>query len=117
VTERCSGTVLAAGSRMRSLDFPGGLVYIIGMRKLLPVLFSVFFVFVALAETNHSHEQDCDSPCPAVCLGSACGMYCDDSGSVGVAGPEDTVEKTAPDSASIFVARLSDDEIFHPPLV
>ena len=91
-------------------------MYIIGMRTLLPVLFSVFFVFVALAETSHSHERDCDSPCPAVCLGSACGMYCDDSGSVSVSDPEDTEEKAALDPASIFVARLSDDEIFHPPL-
>lgn len=87
------------------------------MRRFLSVLLSVFIVFVALAETAHAYEQSCDSPCPAVCLGSACGMYCDDSGSAGVTGPEDTEKRTTLDSASIFVARLSDDEIFHPPLV
>lgn len=99
------------------IDFAGRLVYIIGMRKLLPVLFSVSFVFVALGEAAHSHERPCDSPCPAVCLGSACGMYCDDSGSALAAAPEETEERTVSGSASVFRARLSDDEIFHPPLV
>ena len=92
-------------------------MYIISMRKFLPVLFSIFFVFVALAETAHPCEQSCDSPCPAVCLGSACGIYCDDSATERIAGPEETGNRIAFDSASVPAARLTADEIFHPPLV
>ncbi|MBI4351291.1 MAG: hypothetical protein HY550_07620 [Elusimicrobia bacterium] len=87
------------------------------MRKFLPVIFSVFFVFVALAETVSACEERCDSPCPAVCLGSACGVYCDDSATERIAGPEETGNRTALGSAAVLVARLSADEIFHPPLV
>jgi len=86
------------------------------MRRLLPAVFSIFFAFVALGEMLHSHEQSCDSPCPAVCLGSACGMYCDGSGSARVADPDDTGIQTDFEYGFVFVARLSADEIFHPPL-
>lgn len=92
-------------------------MYIIGMRKFLPVLFSIFFVFVALAETVSVCEECCDSPCPAVCLGSACGISCDDSATERIAGPEETGNRIAFDSASVPAARLSADEIFHPPLL
>ena len=91
-------------------------MYIIRMRKLLPVLFSILFVFVALAETACAYEQSCDTPCAAVCLGGACGMYCNDSASERIAGPEETGNRIALDSASVPAARLSADEIFHPPL-
>ena len=86
------------------------------MRRFLSVLLSVFIVFVALAETAHAYEQSCDSPCPTVCLGSACGMYCDDSASERIAGPEETGNRIVSDSASVLVARIAADEIFHPPL-
>jgi len=92
-------------------------VYIIGMRRFLSVLLSVFIVFVALAETAHAYEQSCDSPCPAVCLGSACGMYCNDSASERIAEPQETGNRVALDSASVPAARITADEIFHPPLV
>ena len=85
------------------------------MRKLLPVFFSVFLVFVALAETSHFHEQACDSPCPAVCLG-ACGLYCDDAGAGSLADPKDTQIRAVCYNGFVFAAQISEDEIFHPPL-
>jgi len=86
-------------------------------RKFLPVLFSVFFVFIALAEAAYPCEQCCDSPCTAVCLGGASCLSCDDSASERIAGPEETGNRMALDPASLPAARTPADEIFHPPLL
>jgi hypothetical protein len=87
------------------------------MWKLFPFLFSVFFVFTVFAETTHDHKQSCDEPCPAVCLGCGGGMYCDNSDSKCSLSP---VEPGMPATfcfETVFVSRLSEDEIFHPPAV
>ncbi|MDO8803558.1 MAG: hypothetical protein Q7R35_03925 [Elusimicrobiota bacterium] len=86
------------------------------MRRSLPVFFSLFLIFVALAETTHTHEQSCDAPCAAVCLGSSCGVYCDNSGAKSLADPKDSESREVFNTGSLFIVRLPEDEIFHPPL-
>lgn len=86
------------------------------MRRAIALIFSVFLLFTALAETMHAHAQGAGVPCPAVCLGTPCGFCSDNSGSTSSFDPADTAKPVAPSFAPVFVARLSADEIFHPPL-
>ncbi len=80
------------------------------------MLFSISFVFAVLAETADPCEQCCDCPCPVVCMGGTCGIYCDASVSERSTGPEETGNRITPGSASVPAARIPADEIFHPPL-
>ena len=86
------------------------------MSRFFPVTFSFFLVFTALAETTHTHEQACDDPCPSVCVGSASGVSCDGSAVKSVADPKETESRAVFGPESLLAARLSEDEIFHPPL-
>lgn len=86
------------------------------MHRALAFLFSVFLLFTVLAETTHAHCQGSDAPCPAVCLGTPCGSCSNYSGSKSSFDPVATAKPAAPSFAPVFVARLSEDEIFHPPL-
>jgi len=86
------------------------------MSRLIPLLFSFFLVFTALAETTHCHTQSADAPCPAVCLGAPCASYCDNASTRSVE-PADNKKPAATSFAEVFVPRLSEDEIFHPPAV
>ncbi|OGS05921.1 MAG: hypothetical protein A3I76_03045 [Elusimicrobia bacterium RIFCSPLOWO2_02_FULL_61_11] len=85
------------------------------MHRAIAFFFSVFLLFTALAETTHTHAQTCDVPCPTVCLGTPCGSCSDNSGSKSSFDPVDMVKTVAISFIPVFVHRLSDDEIFHPP--
>jgi|GEM_PF-4930741 len=86
------------------------------MSRLIPLLFSLFLVFTALAETTHCHTQAADAPCPAVCLGAPCANYSDNASTCSVE-PADDEKTVAASFPEVFVPRLSEDEIFHPPAV
>ncbi|MDQ7774048.1 MAG: hypothetical protein RDU13_11075 [Elusimicrobiales bacterium] len=86
------------------------------MSRLIPLLFSFFLVFTALAETTHCHSQSADAPCPAVCLGAPCASYCENA-SAGPVAPADNEKPAASAYVKDFVPLLSEDEIFHPPVV
>jgi len=87
------------------------------MRRLMPFLFSLFLVFTALVETTHAHTQTADAPCPAICLSNCCGMFGAAPDSKCVIVPADTASKVVIADVQVFVHRLSEDEIFHPPAV
>lgn len=86
------------------------------MSRLIPLFLSLFLVFTAVAETTHCHSQSTDAPCPAVCQGAPCGGYCDNAAACSVE-PADDEKPAAASFAEVFVPRLSEDEIFHPPAV
>ena len=83
------------------------------MRKLIPFFISMFFIFTALAETSHFHTQAADAPCPVVCCGAVCANPDLKSSIV----PADAGSTVVASVAAVFVHRLSEDEIFHPPAV
>jgi hypothetical protein len=85
------------------------------MRKALPYLLSLFFLFTALTETCHVHEQGCDAPCPAACLCGAPGACCAAPGSRCSLAPADISRPAAACAGTVAASRLSVDEIFHPP--
>jgi len=87
------------------------------MLKVFPVLVAVFLMATALAETTHNHEHSCDAPCPAVCLGGSAGSYCENTGLSCAGEPLDTEKPAAACFIPASVPRLSEDEIFHPPVV
>lgn len=87
------------------------------MRRILPLMFSLFLVFTALAETTHAHAQAADAPCPAVCLNNCCGLLVANPGSQVLAVPVPNALPANVSSRTVFVHRISDDEIFHPPAV
>lgn len=86
------------------------------MHRALAFIVSAFILFTVLAETTHAHAQGAAAPCPAACLGTPCGSCSDDSALKSFVAPADTAKPVAPSFAPVFVARLSADEIFHPPL-
>lgn len=87
------------------------------MRRLLPIMFSLLFVFTALAETAHCEEQAADEPCASVCLSNCCGLLAaDPDPRVSAAPAPDEVSAAVPAEA-VFVYRILEDEIFHPPPV
>jgi len=77
---------------------------------------SLFLVFTALAETTHAHEDSCDAPCPAVCLGTQYGNCCDAAASRWAA-PEEQEKPSLAAFSADFVPVVFEDEIFHPPVV
>lgn len=85
------------------------------MRRTLPLLFSIFLVLTALVEMTHTHAQAADGPCPVVCLSNCCGAFAANPDSSSSFVPADTVVIAAVSAAQVFVFRLSDEEIFHPP--
>lgn len=85
------------------------------MRRILPLIFSAFFVFTALVETTHTHAQAADAPCPAVCLSGCCGLLAANPDSQVAAVPVPDVNPAIVSSETVFVHRISEDEIFHPP--
>lgn len=87
------------------------------MRRILPYIFSLFLVFTALAETTHAHAQAADAPCPAVCLSNCCGLLAANTDSQVAAVPVPDVNLAIVSSETVFVHRISEDEIFHPPAV
>lgn len=84
--------------------------------KLPVLLLSLFLVFTALAETTHAHEDACDAPCPAVCLGAPCGTYCENT-AASWAAPEEQEKPPLAAFSADFVPVVFEDEIFHPPVV
>lgn len=84
--------------------------------RLSAVFVSLFLVFTALAETTHAHEDVCDAPCPAVCLGAPCGMQCE-TVAAGWTPPEDKERAPLAVFSAGFVPVVFEDEIFHPPVV
>lgn len=87
------------------------------MRRILPFMFSLFLVFTALVETTHIHAQSADAPCPAVCLSNCCGLLAANPDSQVSAVPVPNVSPAIVSSETVFVHRISEDEIFHPPAV
>ncbi|MBI4350708.1 MAG: hypothetical protein HY550_04660 [Elusimicrobia bacterium] len=87
------------------------------MRRILPYIFSIFLVFTAVAEATHCHEQAAAAPCPAVCLSNCCGLLVANPDSQVSAVPVQTGIPAAVSSGTVFVHRISEDEIFHPPVV
>jgi hypothetical protein len=84
--------------------------------KLSVLCISLFLVFTAVAETTHAHEESCDAPCPAVCLGTSCGTYCENT-DASWAAPEELEKPSLAAFSADFVPLVFEDEIFHPPLV
>lgn len=83
----------------------------------LPVIFmSLFLVFTAVAETTHAHEDSCDAPCPAVCLGAPCGTKYELAAARWTA-PEVQERPSLAAYSAGFVPVVFEDEIFHPPVV
>ena len=87
------------------------------MRKLLPFLFSLFFAFTALAETTRCHPQAANAPCPVACLSNCCGAVCANPDLKSSVVPAEAGSTVVASVAEVFVHRLSEDEIFHPPAV
>jgi len=85
------------------------------MRKIFPFLVALLFVFVALAETTHTHKQDCDDSCSTVFLSCGCGVYCDNSDLKHSFVPVEPVALTHFYVETHFVPQTLTDEIFHPP--
>lgn len=77
---------------------------------------SLFFVFTAVVETTHAHEDSCDAPCPAVCLGAPCGTQCE-TADARCAAPEEQERPSRAVYLAGFVPAVFEDEIFHPPLI
>lgn len=104
------------GMRVFMISYTGGfkLNY---MRRLMPFLVSLFLVFTAVAETTHGHAQAGDAPCPAVCISNCCGLVCADTALKSAIIPAEAVNPAAFSFETVFVHRLSEDEIFHPPAV
>ena len=86
------------------------------MRRALPFLIAIFMGFIALAETTHTHTQAGDYPCPAVCVCVPCCSYSGTTVKSSVEPATDPNLVAAPE-APLFVHRISEDEIFHPPAV
>lgn len=87
------------------------------MRRILPFMFSLFLLFTALAETTHAHAQAADAPCPAICLSSCCGLLAAEPDSQVFTVPAPAGIHAIVPAETVFVHRLSEDEIFHPPAV
>lgn len=87
------------------------------MRRILPFIFSLFLVFTALVETTHTHAQASDAPCPAVCLSNCCGLVCANPDSKSAIVPADAANPAVSAFETVFLHRISEDEIFHPPAV
>lgn len=87
------------------------------MRNILPFIFSLFLVFTALAETTYCQAQDKGASCPAVCLSTCCAVLIPAPGSRDFAAPSPAGIPAIISSETVFVHRLSVDEIFHPPAV
>ncbi|HAF95499.1 MAG: hypothetical protein A2021_02895 [Elusimicrobia bacterium GWF2_52_66] len=87
------------------------------MQRIAPLLFSVSLVFTLFAETTHNHKEACDIPCPAVCLGSSGGAYCDNPDSRLYAAPAEPERPAVFGFETVFIPRLLEAEIFHPPAV
>lgn len=87
------------------------------MRRLLPFMFSLLLVFTALAETMHCGEQGADEPCASVCISNCCGFLAADPDPQVSAVPVPHVVSPAVSSETVFIHRIFEEEIFHPPAV
>ena len=87
------------------------------MRRILPLFFSLFLLATALVETTHCHTQAAEAPCPVVCLSNCCGAFVANPDFPNSLVPADAVSTAVVTVAQVFVHRLSEEDIFHPPAV
>lgn len=80
-------------------------------------MFSLMLVFTALAETVHCEEQAADDPCATACISSCCGLLAADPDPQASAVPVPDAVSAAGPSETVFVHRIFEEEIFHPPAV
>jgi len=87
------------------------------MGKLLLLFFTLSIFFTALPEKTCAGAQTCSASCLAVCSGGVCGTYCGEF-SLSISLAPITLERPAVSLiGAVFAARLSEDEVFHPPVV